>query len=1169
MTQPVPNSNYTTDEINAVVTQLVQSTISFPYDTLGVRRTDVTFDDIQQAAAGIFILYPSSPFYVLQLGMSRVQDQITAEDAIFQQLLAAVGVMSRSVQPVADVSPLFNIQSALQNLGTAATARAGVFTNVTTAPAYQQYKSNLTTFLNGPGQAVKQGGNIVQTPQQAVAAIPGLMTQLQTAHTALVASVLALVNGIVNYNSVNLPSVVISSVLSAAGELVGNDATTLAAMTPTERLVSVRSVVLNLLATQAVIDTYGVFSGPTDFYALIGLGSAYSDVNHAATPATVTADFGGSYSIVTGVSDDLNLAVDGAAGVDIILNASSLAEIDGQASDSSFVFGNGTAPVLGGGAAIPNNNLFKFMVNGTLYTATLPITTGATAAVLTGTTDITAAGLYGGGGTLNGTTFVLTANGVTVGSATLSALANAAALIAALNGVFNVAPNPVVFSQVGVHLVATTTAVGTSAALLVGNGTANTLLGFTLHQSTPGSAGGTTTADAVAAAITAVAPAGVEGEAYYSPLRFNSSMAIPAGVNQTWTLTVPGASDLLALGVLTTDTAQVMSGVNSVGGPASNGIFYITAVTASSITVAGTTFAQTGAVVEIGPASRRVKLLCTNASTQVPAETTLSVVGPDAVSAACLTTLGMTAGATSSCSKTTPDLVAADINSKTGLVTAGTVVTTPIGPIATAHGDVTNPNLVVFMEAAVVGSTSYVGMELTFTITSVTTAGSISVGDTLALRSGPNGVLGYIISTINGQALTDHAVAVGDTIGCTTTGALANGTLITAEFGPTVNAAKYQIVTITGGPNNGTYTVTGKGATAIDVLIQQALPMVRSPVSPTTNPITMAASIGGMYLTLSSKSTTTSSKLVIGGNAAPTFFSSSPKTQLGTSQWFLLPSIPAGLQAGDLLEYYPTDFTTPSFSYEIVQVITSLNVIQVDADPVAGTYPPNNASWQFTPQPVPFARLRYGILNNFTTVQAALETWLDLAENQALYFQNLNALINPLLVGSNPTAEQVGAAVQGINDIYQYLTTAQAQAQLNDPTQALQSILKTFTIEPVPAIDTLIATYTQKGADAAIDTLLGGDFATFFGMTNETASYAGAFQVATRAVATNDLPVRKVNRAETQTSQMTGQTASPDLEYSANAVSEVIQGPQVDPPADAGEPSNYGLTTGSTGSGNQ
>ena len=41
------------------------------------------------------------------------------------------------------------------------------------------------------------------------------------------------------------------------------------------------------------------------------------------------------------------------------------------------------------------------------------------------------------------------------------------------------------------------------------------------------------------------------------------------------------------------------------------------------------------------------------------------------------------------------------------------------------------------------------------------------------------------------------------------------------------------------------------------------------------------------------------------------------------------------------------------------------------------------------------------------------------------------------------------------------------------------------------------------------------------------------------------------------------------VEYTAASLNEAIPGAPVDPPTDFGEPSNYGTTTGSTGSGNQ
>lgn len=1052
MTQPA-NSNYTSAEVQAVVQKLVLSTISRTYDTLGVRRTDLTFNDVQQAAAGVFILYPNSPFYVVKLGLQRVLlDQVPAEQALFDRLLAAVQVMGRQLLPVTDISPLFGVQSSLQNLATAAASRTSATMDITQAPAYQQLSTNAAAFLQGPaGQAVKQNGSIVQTPQQAVTTIPGLMTRLQASHSKLVSTVKGLVGAIDDYNSLNLPNVVIQSVLANAASLVGSDAAALNSLTPTQRLATIRQVVLNLLASQSLVSTFGSFTGPTDYYTLNGLGRPYSDAAHPANPASLISLHPRSYIIVAGHNDDLNITADGGSPVDVTLNPSTVAVLNGLSPDTYFVF----VPPSVGPPVVVGNDVVKVSISGDPSSPyTIPLTDG------------------------------------------------------------------------------------------------------------------TRTADQVVADFNAVLPSDVRVSSYYLPLRFHGLMDVPAGTDQTLTLTVPGSANFGptpgGLGVQVGDSVSVLSGANAGAGPA-GGYFRISAVTFVSgswtVTVTGTTSAQPGALVEIGPAARAVRVACVSPLTQVQPEVSISVFGDTPVSANACATLGFGNGVYSQCLQSTADRVAADINTKTGTLQAGTSVNT-YATVKTAHTDTTNASRVVFSEAEAMGTTTFATTTVTYTVGSLTLAGTISSGDTIALRSGPSPGNGYVITTVNGVTVTDHELAVGDVIVGTGSFAGTGGTNVDAEFGPTLLAQKYQQLVINGGPNNGTYVVAGTGATAIDVLLSQALPVVRALTSPTTNPLTMSASLGDLHVTFTSKNTTTASALSLAGTAASLFFAAVPATAVGTTSWFQLPSIPANLQAGDILAFYPSDYNEPYNAYEILSIIAPLNVIQVDQDSVGSGYIPDGTSWQFSVQPVPFARLHYGTKNDFTLVQSELQTWLDLPENQPTYFTNLNALVNPLLVNATPTAEQVGAAASGIEAIYRFLTTAEATSQSIDPSSSLQGIIPMFTIEPVTAVDTLIASYTAKGSDAAVDTLLSGAFTSFFGLTAETSSYAGAFQAATRAVAANDLPVSKMNRPEAVSGQLISQTTSPDFEYAANGVTEQLQGEQVNPPTDFGKPSNYGTNIG-------
>ena len=104
--------------------------------------------------------------------------------------------------------------------------------------------------------------------------------------------------------------------------------------------------------------------------------------------------------------------------------------------------------------------------------------TFATAASVTGTTDVTASGLYGVGGTLNGETLILNVNGAGALTLTLNGAtntANEAALLAAIAAEWS-ALNPTVLAT---NLVLTDLVPGAAGSIVIGAGTANAHLGLT------------------------------------------------------------------------------------------------------------------------------------------------------------------------------------------------------------------------------------------------------------------------------------------------------------------------------------------------------------------------------------------------------------------------------------------------------------------------------------------------------------------------------------------------------------------------------------------------------------------------------------------------------------------------------------------------------------------
>jgi hypothetical protein len=1125
-------ANYTPDEIQAAVEQIVLSTVARPLDTLGVLRTDVTFTDVQQAAAGVFVLYGNAPFYVVFLGSNRLlTTDIPAESQTISSLLDAVNSLGRKVLPVEDVSPLYNAKAALQELGTAAGSRTAGFTDVTGTAAYQRFATNAASFLNGPaGQAVKQNGAIVLTPQQARAAIPGLMSQLTAQHAALVAKVQLLAGALDDYAGLNLPQLLATNVLNNAAALVGADADVLNSLSREDRLGYVRTAILNLLAAKSAVTTFGTFNPPTDFFALTGTGFGYSDANHKATPAQlVNGLMVGAFAIVAGVNDTLALAMDGRAPIAIQLATSPIAEFDGNQAEP-FVIGDGSSPVPESGFPQANNNKFKLKVGNTTYVATLTSSGGATEAVAAGG-DLS--GLtYGPGGSLDGLTLNMKFGSLPF-AVTFNAPADINAVVAQLN-----APLQPLGVQAGLFFTSIflqdVQHVGAKASqFTIVGGPAMAVLGFTAGTYTGGTP--TRSADQVASDINAaLVGLDVVAESFFNPLVFSGQVNIPAGLNPVVSLAF-GGTDFVALGVQPGYSLQVTSGANT-------GYWPITAVTSTTLTIAGTTVLQGSAPCEVGPPNKFVRVRCTNPAVQVPAELALEVIGDDTPSKGSAQLLGMPVGVPSNCLLTTADTLVKDIKNKTSQTSSTTAVVPQVSPStvfgAQVSGLPVRSNLsdaltVTVSEVQGAGAAVFALGTLTLTVTSIAYGGTASVGYAMVVRSGANLLQSYMLQTINGGT-TAKALAVGDVL--VFTGAGTNDGAMAFELGDTVSGfTKYATFNVSAGPNKGTYCIDSQ-TSPLDFVLQTPLPTVRAGA----DPVFMTGDFGWMDVVLTSLDTTTASRVTPSGNASDYIFGA-PADAKATTPWFQLPSIPRGLQPGDLLQFYPTNYAVVGSEFLITSVDTTLKLIGVSPDvPVA------SGSWTFTPQPPPVARLRVGTMNDYSVYKTQLTAWLANTTQSPLFLQSLNRLINPLLANQNPTVAQLSTAANALIALFKQLTIAAATTY--NGVGPLEGAVKGYTAEPVPAIDALIKSYIEKGSDRAVDLLLGGQFSAFFGLTVNNASYAGAFQDATRAVARNDLPVRKYSRPETQTGRLLGQSQSEDFEFTS---SDITEGAQVDPPTGA------------------
>lgn len=387
-------ATFTPEEVEGVIERLVKSSIRRPYDTLGVRRTDVTFNDVQEAAAGVFLLYQRTPYYFAFLGTSRLEDQVEATNLLVQELLQLVGVLRRRVLPVKDVTPLANARAALFELETAVTQN-GPPRDVTKVPAYQRFNANIDRFLGAVGSNIKDATGIVPTPNEARGRIPAAVVGLEDAMNALVERVGFVSDALTDYALINLPSLVSGGVIARARQMLDARVDQLEAMTETERLDVLRDTVLECLGTKAVVKRFGSFSPPTDLANLSGVGSPFSDAERPANEAFLQSAKTGPYALVAGSdastsTNVLSLWLDTddyfstSPTIEMYLPLSQIAKIEGT-REGNFNIDAGT------------NDALRVLVNGVPYVFALTPGAARTPAQVVAniTTGLTGSGFIG------------------------------------------------------------------------------------------------------------------------------------------------------------------------------------------------------------------------------------------------------------------------------------------------------------------------------------------------------------------------------------------------------------------------------------------------------------------------------------------------------------------------------------------------------------------------------------------------------------------------------------------------------------------------------------------------------------------------------------------------------------------------------------------------------
>lgn len=860
---------FSSDDIQASIEKLVLSSIRRPFDTLGTRRVDISFNDVQEAAAGVFLLVTSAPFYVAFLGAKALLELIEKENEIISELLAAIEATGRKVFPIKDLTSLSNASAALFELEAAVGRRSQSFKTIENVPAYQRFKMNLDQFLTTAGSNIKASGVIVQTPQEARAAIPNLVSSLEAAHTEIVRRAITLAAALDDYAKVNLPSLAAAGVIARARQLVQQHTQALESLGEKERLSVIRPIILDLLSSKAVVKKYGSFVAPTSVLGISGAGTPYSDAFRPALGAVAVGDQIGPYAIVSG-KNTIDLRLDASYSAKVVGIVNSISQVNGYKAQFSRVAGSfisdgvvvGDIVYVSGGA----NDSTRWMV----------VSVSANTLQAMGSIIPQAAGV----------------TSIEIWPAATESIPLALSYVASIEGSAREPFNPVL---------------GTSDSITLSiAGSTNT---FTLDSGSQSAQYLCTTLNTQLAGFglgfVAVA------EPYLSPLRYDGIVDVTtSGITGTFTLQV---GKLDGLGVVTGDLIQIMSGPNA------GLVVAVTVVPGAPITYIkgddAALVATIGIRIQIGAAGRKVRIRFRNASVALSGSQKMSI-GSDAQSAATSLALGFPTGATFISRRTTATELVTDFNGKTSRGKAARILT----PITAASLGRSKPDdvsaVVLYLFRGKGDVTASVNAISVVVTEGGLLASGVQPGDTIVLRSGidPDSIW-TITST------TDTTI---DASGIITT---SSATELDIEIGPTLVSPAGRLLQIASGPNAGDFTVASSGPVPFDLFIEGFLPVFKDGF---TQPVFFSLSLCEETISISSKNATTASSITVNGFGALVLSSVVPFSGDGTTTWFKLPSPPGDLRAGDFLDLHATDYRTPSDSFAIQLVDKATGIIQLD-----------------------------------------------------------------------------------------------------------------------------------------------------------------------------------------------------------------------------------------------
>jgi hypothetical protein len=259
---------YTDDERSAAVSELVQGTLDFSTDRLGIRNVETPYEGALELLNSALFYDPDAIFYLLLLVAQNLKREVNSEIATCEELLAAVDDLAWPNKPINSVRSISDASTSLQVMD-GALSRSGAIGD----EEYKRFLSATSRAVSALGDPIKmvftpRGAaqpirDVVRTSSEAKTATLAALDTLSSSHNSTMDRVGWMISALDDFLAAQLSSKVGQKQVQRAAAQMSALHEELDPLTPLERAEKARLALLKVMTTRGVVKKLAEPPNPT------------------------------------------------------------------------------------------------------------------------------------------------------------------------------------------------------------------------------------------------------------------------------------------------------------------------------------------------------------------------------------------------------------------------------------------------------------------------------------------------------------------------------------------------------------------------------------------------------------------------------------------------------------------------------------------------------------------------------------------------------------------------------------------------------------------------------------------------------------------------------------------------------------------------------------------